>query len=211
MTQPGPQRSYGGRSATERRADRRARLLAAGLEAFGTVGYAMSPVGRICKIANLSTRQYYEEFAGREALLVALYDQINEESFAAVSGVLAETAGQPLPARVATALRTHVRQTAADLKRARVAYVEIIGVNAGIEAHRMGWRRRWVGLIGELLRGGVQTGELVDRDYRLAAGAFIGAVNGLLQDWCATDDRAPIDDVVDELARLAAALITAPA
>jgi AcrR family transcriptional regulator len=206
MNQPGPQRQYAGRSAAERRADRRDRLVAAGLQMFGTVGYAMSPVGRICKVANLSTRQYYEEFSGREALLITVYDTINSDAVEAVAKALAELEGDRLPAQVEMALQTYARHTATDLRKARVAYLEIVGVNPAIEAHRMAWRRRWVAQIGGLLQTAIDRGEIPDRDYRLAAGAFVGAVNGLLQDWCAADDRAPLADVVAELARLAGAL-----
>lgn len=180
--------------------------MAAGLELFGTEGYATATVGRVCRAANLSTRQYYEEFADREALLIAVYDEVNAEATAAVGDALAGVEGQPLATRVRVALTAYALSTAADLRRARVAYVEIIGVNAAVEAHRMATRSRWAGLIRGLLGTGVAAGEIPSRDYRLAASAYIGAVNGLLQDWCAAADRAPLADVVDELSRISAAL-----
>ncbi|WP_239154174.1 TetR/AcrR family transcriptional regulator [Amycolatopsis sp. FDAARGOS 1241] len=206
MTQPGPRGRYGGRSAADRRAERRERLMTAGLELFGTAGYAASTVGQICRAANLSTRQYYEEFAGREALLIAVYDQVNAEAQAAVAEAVKNSAGQPLAERIKAALTAYALSTATDLRRAKVAYVEIVGVNAGVEEHRMATRARWAGLIRELMRAGAAAGEVPDRDYRLAASAYLGAVNGLLQDWCATPDRAPLADAVEELARISAAL-----
>jgi AcrR family transcriptional regulator len=206
VTRPGPQGRYGGRSAEERRADRRARLIEAGLEMFGTVGYAMSTVGRIAKGANLSTRQYYEEFSGREALLLAVYDSIQADAEQAVAVALAEQAGKPLAERMVAAIRAHLRSSATDLRRARVAFVEIIGVNPGVEAHRMRTRTRWATLINAMLAEAVESGELPQRDRRLAPVAFIGAVNGLAQDWCATQDRPPLEDVIEQLARLAVAL-----
>ena len=206
MTRPGPQGRYGGRSAEERRADRRARLIEAGLEMFGTVGYAMSTVGRIAKVANLSTRQYYEEFSGREALLLAVYDSIQADAEQAVAAALAEQAGKPLAERMAAAIRAHLSSSATDLRRARVAFVEIIGVNPGVETHRMRTRTHWATLINAMLAEAVESGELPQRDRRLAPVAFIGAVNGLAQDWCATQDRPPLEDVIEQLARLAVAL-----
>lgn len=211
MTQPGPTGHYAGRSAAERRAERRARLLEAGRDLFGTVGYGMSPVGAICKAANLSNRQYYEEFADREALLVALYDEINDGALAAVADCLAGLADPTLRTQVNAALTAYIDYTASDLRRARIAYVEIVGVNPAIERFRMSWRRRWVTLIEDLLRVGVDRGEIPDRDYQLVASAFVGAVNGLLQDWCATEDRAPLADVIAELCRLAIAAVSCPA
>lgn len=174
---------------------------------FGTVGYAMSPVGAICKTANLSNRQYYEEFADREALLIALYDDINNKALEAVSAALAELESPTFVDRVRTALEAYVSYTASDLRRAQVAYVQIVGVTPAIEAFRLEWRRRWVNLISELVRAAIERGEVHERDYNLAASAYVGAVNGLLQDWCATEDRAPLSDVIAELTRIAAAAV----
>ena len=173
---------------------------------FGTVGYAMSTVGRIAKVANLSTRQYYEEFSSREALLLAVYDTIQADAEQAVSAALAKQTGQPLADRMAGAIRAHLRSTATDLRRAKVAFVEIIGVNPGVETHRMRTRTRWAAMINAMLDAAVEAGEIPLRDRRLAPVAFIGAVNGLAQDWCATVDRPPLEDVIEQLARLAVAL-----
>ncbi|WP_326568278.1 TetR/AcrR family transcriptional regulator [Amycolatopsis rhabdoformis] len=206
MTQPGPRGRYGGRTAAERRAERRERLMTAGLELFGTAGYAASTVGQICREANLSTRQYYEEFADREALLIAVYDHVNAEAQAAVAESVKNTHGEPLTERIKAALTVYALTTATDLRRAKVAYVEIVGVSPGVEEHRMATRARWVELMQALLSTGIADGEIPDRDYRLASSAYIGAANGLLQDWCATPDRAPLADAVAELARISAAL-----
>ncbi|MGZ6827110.1 MAG: TetR/AcrR family transcriptional regulator, partial [Mycobacteriales bacterium] len=67
-------RVYGGRSEEERRADRRARLVAAGLELFGTEGWAGATIERLCAGAGVATRSFYEEFSSREALLRAVYE-----------------------------------------------------------------------------------------------------------------------------------------
>jgi AcrR family transcriptional regulator len=181
-------------------------LIDAGLEMFGTIGYATSTVGRIAKTANLSTRQYYEEFSSREDLLIAVYDTIQADAERDVGEALAGSAGKSLGDRMAAAISAHLRSTATDLRRARVAFVEIIGVNPGVEAHRLQTRQRWAAVINALLAEAVTAGEIPERDRRLAPIAFIGAVNGLAQDWCAAEDRPPLDDVIDQLSRLATAL-----
>src|SRR3954468_8883804 len=43
-----PARVYGGRSAADRRAERRERLLAAGLELIGNDGYAATSIEKLC-------------------------------------------------------------------------------------------------------------------------------------------------------------------
>jgi AcrR family transcriptional regulator len=88
-------RRYGGRGAEERQRERRSRLVAAGLEVFGTTGYAAASVRQICREAGLTERYFYESFQGREELLRAVYDQLIEEvetdAFSAAEK--AETAG----------------------------------------------------------------------------------------------------------------------
>ncbi|APA94351.1 hypothetical protein NS506_00264 [Nocardia seriolae] len=81
---------YAGQPVEDRQRQRRARFLESGLTVFARDGYANSSVGAICKDAGLSSRQFYEEFTGRESLLLELYEQIDRESREAVAATIAE-------------------------------------------------------------------------------------------------------------------------
>lgn len=199
---PAPRRSYGGRSAEERRADRRERLLGAGLELFGTRGYAATSIERLCATASVSTRNFYEEFSGREELLTALHRSINERARAALDTAYTEAAADPLPARVERAVRAFVTVTASDPRWARIAFVEVIGVSAGLERHRLQWRAHWEETMLAMIREAVGRGEAADRDYRLTVIAIIGAVNNLVHHWSARDQTIPLDDITAELTHL---------
>ncbi|MFB4297853.1 TetR/AcrR family transcriptional regulator [Actinomadura sp. NTSP31] len=199
---PAPRRSYGGRSAEERRADRRERLLGAGLELFGTRGYAATSIERLCATASVSTRNFYEEFSGREELLTALHRGINERARAALDAAYAEAAAQPLPVRVERAVRAFVDVTASDPRWARIAFVEVIGVSADLERHRLRWRADWEDAMLAMVREAVARGEAADRDYRLTVIAIIGAVNNLVHHWSARDQGIPLDDITRELTHL---------
>ncbi|TDC58009.1 TetR/AcrR family transcriptional regulator [Actinomadura sp. KC345] len=199
---PAPRRSYGGRSAEERRAERRGRLLAAGLELFGTRGYAATSIERLCATASVSTRNFYEEFSGREELLLALHRDINERAADALATAYAEAAGADLPARVERAVRAFVTVTARDPRWARIAFVEVIGVSAGLEQHRLHWRARWEDTLVELAAEAAARDEAVDRDYRLTMIAIIGAVNNLVHHWSARGQDIPLDDITAELTAL---------
>lgn len=199
---PAPKRSYGGRSAEERRAERRERLLAAGLELFGTRGYAATSIERLCATANVSTRNFYEEFSGREELLTTLHSTINERAAQALAAAYAEAADADLRARVGRAVHAFVTVTASDPRWARIAFVEVIGVSAGLERHRFRWRARWEDALIAMVREAVDRGEAIDRDYRLTMIAIIGAVNNLVHHWSARDQDIPLDDITAELTRL---------
>ena len=71
-------------TAAERRDQRRERLLEAGLELFGTQGYAESSVRAVSAAAGLNSRYFYESFASREELLYQVYERIVAEIAIAV-------------------------------------------------------------------------------------------------------------------------------
>ncbi|WP_067698311.1 TetR/AcrR family transcriptional regulator [Nocardia jejuensis] len=73
------QRTYGGISAEERRAQRRAALLDAALDILGDQGVDKLTVSALCTRAGLNERYYYENFDSRDAVLGALFDTIAEE------------------------------------------------------------------------------------------------------------------------------------
>ncbi|WP_242903217.1 TetR/AcrR family transcriptional regulator [Actinomadura terrae] len=205
---PAPRRSYGGRSAQERRAERRERLLAAGLELFGTRGYAATSIERLCATASVSTRNFYEEFSGREELLTALHHDINERARDALVEAYREAAGAGLPALAERTVRAFVAVTASDPRWARIAFVEVIGVSANLERHRARWRAQWADAILAIVREAVTRGEAADRDYDLTVIAIIGAVDNLVHHWSARGRDIPLDDVVAELTHLILAAIT---
>jgi AcrR family transcriptional regulator len=205
-----PRRVYGGRSAADRRAERRDRLMAAGLDLFGTDGYAASSIEKLCAAATVSTRNFYEEFSGREALLMALHDSVLERAAEAVGKAFADAEDAPLADRIALAVRGYIGTTAEDPRWARLSYVEVIGVSEAVERHRIVWRERWVALLEAEAARAVARGEADERDFHLGSVALIGAVNELVYHWSTGGHRVPLDAVIAEIVRLATAVVTAP-
>ncbi|GAA4235632.1 TetR/AcrR family transcriptional regulator [Actinomadura meridiana] len=199
---PAPRRSYGGRSAEERRAERRDRLLTAGLELFGTRGYAATSIERLCATASVSTRNFYEEFSGREELLTALHSTIDERAAQALTTAYTETADADLETRVRQAVQAFVTAAAGDSRWARIAFVEAIGVSAALEHHRLNRRAHWTEALLALARDAVARGEATDRDYRLTALAIIGAADNLVQHCHTQAQDITQDDITKELTTL---------
>ncbi|MER5855913.1 TetR/AcrR family transcriptional regulator [Streptomyces sp. NPDC059688] len=198
-----PTGRYGGRTAEERQAERRRRFLDAALRLFGgTPGYRGTTVAALSQAAGLSTRQFYEEFRGLEDVLAALHLQVNDWAEEAVLDALASAEGLPLAERAAVLFRAYARGVTRDPRRIRITFVEIIGVSPRLEEQRLARRARWIDLIRAEADAAVARGDAAPRDYRLAATAFIGSVNGLLHDWSAGWVDATLDEVVDELVRL---------
>ncbi|MER7183831.1 TetR/AcrR family transcriptional regulator [Streptomyces hyaluromycini] len=198
-----PTGRYGGRSAEERKAERRRRFLDAALQLFGGApGFRATTVAALSQAAGLSTRQFYEEFRTLEDVLAALHLEVNGWAEAAVAAAFAEAEPLPLVERVTVLFRAYARDVTSDPRRIRIAFVEIIGVSPRLEEQRLARRARWVELICTEANAAAARGDAAPRDYRLAATAFIGSVNGLLHDWSAGWVDASLDDVVEELVRL---------
>src|ERR1700710_548213 len=98
--------------------------MGAGLDLFGPDGYAASSIEKLCAAATVSTRNFYEEFTGREALLVAIHDDVLDRAVEAVAASFAEAEDASLATRIEFAVRGYITTTAEDPRWARVSYVE---------------------------------------------------------------------------------------
>jgi AcrR family transcriptional regulator len=205
-------RTYGGRSAADRRAERRERLLEAGLQLFGTEGYATSSIEKLCTHAGVSTRNFYEEFNAREDLLMALHSRVNDKAFRAVSAAFAEAveADAALAERFELAVRTFIHTMASDARWARLAYVEAYGVSDRVEKHRLSWRARWSEMMVVEANRAVTRGEAKERDFTLSALAVIATANELIHHFSVSGGRYTLDQVIAEIVRVAVAAVTAP-
>lgn len=79
-------RTYGGRTAQQRREERRRTLLDVGRELWCEQGWAAVTMRGVCARAELSDRYFYESFADREALLVAIAEDVRDETVGLLLG-----------------------------------------------------------------------------------------------------------------------------
>ncbi|KQX67518.1 MULTISPECIES: TetR/AcrR family transcriptional regulator [unclassified Streptomyces] len=206
-----PTGRYGGKTAEQRQAERRGRFLVAALQLFGDVpGYRGTTVASLSEAAGLSTRQFYEEFRTLEDVLAALHLQVNDWAEEAVLAAFVAAQDMPLLERVTAIFRAYAADVTSDPRRIRITFVEIVGVSPRLEEQRLARRARWVDLICAEASAAAARGEAAPRDYRLAATAFIGSVNGLLHDWSAGWVDATLDEVVDELVRQLLGILRPP-
>jgi AcrR family transcriptional regulator len=165
---------YGGVGAKERRATRREQLLAAALDLVGTEGWQATTVRAICARARLTPRYFYESFSDREELLVALFDEIAQESAVAV---LEAVAGAPVAARAKgrAAIGAFVELVTDDPRKARVLFVEATGSKA-LTRRRFQTLRMFAQLVGQQGREfyGVRGAgdSLVDTSALMLVGGF---------------------------------------
>src|SRR5687767_10687592 len=121
MTSDSPGRAYGGRAPDERRAERRRRLLDAGLEVFGTVGWEEASIALLCATARVGTRAFYEEFDAREDLLREVATTVVLDAVEEMRAAL-DSAPPTVEGKVRAGISAYAGVLTEDPRRVRVAY-----------------------------------------------------------------------------------------
>jgi AcrR family transcriptional regulator len=187
-------------------AARRGRLLAAGLELFGTQGYLRTTIDQVCAEAGLTKRYFYESFRSCEDLLGALVRSLwLEATQRGMAGVEAAQGGPE--SRIRQGIGAVVGYYTDDIRRGRVAFLESVGISDRIE----GYRREFIGMFAALLQGYAAEllGELVPPEevMRLNAGAFVGAGSELVTEYLLGGLTISPAALADYLTSLAFAMI----
>jgi len=195
-------RPYRGLTPAQRDEQRRERLLEAGLEQFGTLGWNGTTIEGLCREAGVTTRHFYGLFRDREDVLVALYERLLERVAAAVAEAIAG-AGPGGEVRTRAALEAVARTYDEDPRVGRVVMLEVVGVSERVEARWRQAMRDFSALVEGIAAELIAAGELPERDNALTAVALVGATTELFVHRVTGGPDAPTrEQVVDELVRL---------
>jgi AcrR family transcriptional regulator len=185
-------KTYGGRTATERRTERRTRLIEAALGLFSTQGYAATSVRAVLREANLKERYFAESFSSMEELLAAVHDEIHNASFPATMKAI-DPAAEP-----AEQLRQMVEAIVSGFESnpgaARVKLVEVVGVGPIVAEHRRRSLQAYADIVAALLPE-PPAGSPLDRGT--LATALVTGINGLFSDWLTDTLHVSRDQLVD--------------
>ena len=190
-------------------------MLAAGLDMFGTQGYAGTTVDAVCRQAAVSTRNFYEEFDNRLDLLVAVAERIAAQAFTAW------TTGPPAPpgprrpvAGVRARVAALVHALVDDPRVGRVAFVESLAIDAEGGDRRRALLRIFPDWIVSYLAAHFDSLGIPERRRRVLAAAAFGAGVELVSLWVldgepggADDGRGTVDDLIDDVVDVTAAIL----
>jgi AcrR family transcriptional regulator len=193
-------RPYGGVSAEDRRAERRARLIEAGLELLGDRGWAGTTVRGVCAEAGLSERYFYESFGDRERLLAAIFDRVAAEAAKAVLAAV-EAAPHDAGAKARAGIDAFVRLLAEDPRRARAMLIESLG-NEALQRRREQAFRSFAGLVSEQGRSFYGSDAVAELDAELTAVALVGGLAELVILWLDGSLAVSRERLVDHCAQL---------
>ncbi|MEV0341829.1 TetR/AcrR family transcriptional regulator [Nocardia sp. NPDC050713] len=180
-------RSYGGRAAEDRVAERRNRLVDAGVEVVGHGGVAALGMRAVCREAGLSQKFFYENFPNAEALLHAVYA-------AALSRMEEAVAPAVASGDLHGVFDAAARLMEADPRICRILLVEPLA-DVGLRRHvRETGPGVAVSALGDLIGGSPD-----DPVVRMRFSALFGALISLFVEWTegslGTDRRAFVDHV----------------
>ncbi|HWN34801.1 MAG TPA: TetR/AcrR family transcriptional regulator [Pseudonocardia sp.] len=176
-------RTWAGSTLDARRDARRGRLLAVGLELLGgPEGAAAVTVRSVCRHAKLTDRYFYESFADRDELLLAVYDEVAEQAQLALVDAVSSTPPETPDAVARAAVRAFLGLLTDDPRKGRVLLLAPMS-DPLLSQHAL----RLQLAFGELIRiqlaaaGGGR--EAAPIEQRLTASALIGALTQLFIRW----------------------------
>lgn len=173
-------RRYGGQNAADRVAERRAKLLAAGLELMGTRGIAGTTVRGVTEASGVAPRYFYESFADIEALQLAVYTDVIDEA-ARRSVTALEQAPADATARTRAVLRELVDLILGDPRKGRILVVEATASPA-LGRRSLAESNRFAGMLAATAAGGDPGRGAADlpADLRLVAQFLVGGVSATI-------------------------------
>lgn len=195
-------RTYRGEDVESRVTKRRAALIEAGLELFGTAGYRASSVKDVCEHVGLTERYFYESFANREDLLGVVFETLVLDLDSRLRRVLED--GYPASRdRVRDLIQTYFRFVRDDVRRGRVLHFEILGVSPDIDRRYHAAVRNLARLIEQPSLGLFPPAPAqAARGHRVISIGLVGAIVQIATHWILEDFRTSLEDVESNALKL---------
>lgn len=190
-------RDYDGKTAAERVAERRARLIGAGLERFGEHGFAGTSIRAVLRQAELRDRYFGESFADLDELLAAVYDQLIDEEVVECRAAIAASAGGSDGARAMIETLTHSLER--NPGHARIKLREVFSGGPVVSKQRQEGLKRLAQLVAELLPD-VDT--VTERSRILLSRGIVAAADAYLLAWLDGDSGITREEVVELVTQL---------
>jgi AcrR family transcriptional regulator len=190
-------RPYRGVEAADRQAQRRARLLDAGLSVLGfDSGAEPLTVRGVCRRAGLSARYFYESFTDRDDFVGAVYDWVIADLAATTQ---AAVAAAPPREQARAGMANIVRSIAGDTRVSRLLFSAELADPVVVRK-----RDESSTLLATLLAQHVsQTFRLAEDDHLCATSHFtVGGVGQAITAWLAGQMAMTPDELIDLLASL---------
>jgi AcrR family transcriptional regulator len=186
-------RAYGGVSAQERTAARRAALLDAAVTLFGTTGFAATGVKAVCREAGVTDRYFYESFRDRGELFAAAFEHVVEGLLVDVGAAALGAAGSP-ERQARAAVTTFVTTLAEDPAKARLLFLEVGAAGTDVARQVRATTRRFADLLVGAARPHLAA-DIPAVRLRMAALSLVGAMGIVVLEWLDGSLDATADEI----------------
>ena len=205
-------RPYRGVPASDRAAARRDALMQAGLQVFDSDGWSALSARRVCEVAGLTRRYFYESFESLDALVAAIFVSITAEVSTAIRASITQSAEDPGLGFGERLNRAAVAAFAALVEPPVKGRFLVAAQRAGgaVSPHRVAALRELESLLGTTLSATRQGADALDpTDVSIAARMVIGAMLALVESWLEGDVPLSRDEVIARTATAAVAIVEA--
>lgn len=193
-------RRYRGVSNETRKAERRFKLIEAGIKVFGSTGYHTATVKGLCQEAGLTERYFYESFSNAEALFTACYLHITDTLRERLQNVLLNMEADNLELATRTGLTVFFTQFKESPQAARILLVEVLTVNRHLEELSLKTLYSFVEMLETLAKPLIEQrkdGAVKGLDSTLLASGLVGSVLYMAARWSMDGCKKPVQDVVE--------------
>ena len=193
-------RRYRGVSNETRKAERRLKLIEAGIKVFGSTGYHSATVKGLCQEAGLTERYFYESFSNAEALFTACYLHITDTLRERLQKVLLNMEADNLELATRTGLTVFFTQFKDSPQAARILLVEVLTVNRHLEELSLKTLYSFVEMLETLAKPLIEQrkdGAVKGLDSTLLASGLVGSVLYMAARWSMDGCKKPVEDVVE--------------
>ncbi len=190
------ERKWGGRTADERRAERRRQLMDAAIRTYGEKGFRNSSVKAVCVAAGLTERYFYEWFENSEDMLRQCFERVTGDLIAKMRDT-AQSAGGGERERIRAALMTYLELIKGNPPAARLFLVEMAGISRETDSLVSNSLDRFGGLLLDV------AGRRLVRDglTPLLLKGVVGGGLHVARAWVSNGYAESVDEVADTLLR----------
>ena len=150
----------------------------------------------------MTPRYFYEYFSTREALMQAVYDKVAAEVLAEVGVAVRDTDPGDGEGMIRAGVGSFFRQMVDDPAKAKILYIESVGINAEIELRRRLVLHQFAGFIAEQAVDVMDDVTLPEGSLDVVTLAFVGGISEIVIDRIFGFITKPAEELAQEMSTM---------
>lgn len=173
------------------------RILDAAVEAFAEAGYHHCQVSKIARLAVVADGTIYLYFKNKEDILVRLFQERMGDF---IEEIRTQLKDQPTTReRLRTIVKTHFSAMEKNRSLAIVTQLELRQSDIKVRTAINGTVKKYFKLIEEVIAKGIEQGEVVPLDVRIARQLIFGSLDEATTDWVMARTQRTLVSEVDQM------------